>query len=413
MAFIHIPSRNLSNALRRITNSSARMTFPQFTSLPPEIQTQVWETCVLGPSMHIFDVCFPSWRGSARSVRAFQDSDDKQRFETYQKTVFLDALDTSNRELERPTRVGRHSFDPSMYRFTNSLLSTSRAASSTTSSVKLRDDTNTIFLPGRSQKITIPKSDVLMLRFRDGGAATQTAAQVLFSSESSSISEVLDCEWSPEMAETLRNATKVALDVTETWVPWMHSEAALEEIAYFACTLQKGLEVLYLVDNCAGRCKGCKRDGIIARDLQKRDEVWRKLRQGGEEDEDREGDVIQAVSKRYVEVFDLGSLGWDEEHQSYLFAKRISAAIRDQQHGEDVGKFQGIRVLVMEDEEIEGLETAVQVDCRMKGVIDSPMDLLNESNLHAFSGFLDADTLGMESAEGRVFRMALGWDHEL
>ena len=214
------------------------------------------------------------------------------------------------------------------------------------------------------------------------------------------------------MAETINRASKIALDATETWVSWVHSFAGLQEVAYFASTMQHGLEVLYLVDQCAGRCKGCGREGVKAKDLGKTDDVW-KLLNGKWSGDEREGDVIQGVSKRYVEVFDLGGLGWTAAHPSFLFAQKMDRAIRNQQQGEDKGKFQGIRILVIEDEEIDGVDTKIRVDCHMQGVVDGPMGLLNQENLDAFSSYIDADTVGANAAEGRIFRMALGWDRGL
>lgn len=410
--------RNSSSAIliapRRFINSklhptaSFNMTFPQFTSLPPELQNEVWETSIEGPSMHIFDVCSPSWRDPKRSAKAFQD---EKRFDRYKNNVFLDALDTSDEELNRTTRVAGHAFDPSMYKQTDALLSTSRVTAGTTRALKFRGDTNTVYLPGRNRKITLPASDVIMLRFRDVGAAMETAAHCLFTAEGTSSSDVLKSRWSAEMLETMRAARRIALDVSEVSVQWMQSHAALQEISYLASMLHHGLEVLYLVDHCVGRCKGCKKGMMLAQDVKKQDKLWRRLHRADKEDKrEGEGDVIHGVTKRYVEVCGLEGLKWTDQHPAYVFAERFDRAVRNYQHGPNKGKFQGVRVLVMEDEKVEGLEAEVRVDCTKQPVAGSPLDRLNKENMQAFSTFLASDALGVGAVEGRVFRMALGWD---
>lgn len=375
------------------------MSFSKFTSLPPELQALIYEECLQGPSMHIFDVRFPSWRRPSNRVNE----------ERYGQTAFLDALDTSEEEMNRVTRVGKYAFDPSMYRMMRALLGTSKVAAGMVRYQKLREETNTMYLPARNQKVTVPQSDVLMLRFRDAGAATQCAAQILFAAEATSPAAVRKCTWSPAMAATVHAARKLALDVSEGWTAWAGSVAGDQEIAYLASTMQSGLEVLYLVDACAGRCAGCRREG--GRGAGERDGVWRGV--NGEEGEERQGDVIQGVSKRYVEVFDLARLGWNTSHPSFIFAQKMARAIRSQQHGDDEGRFQGVRVLIVEDEKLDNVNTELRVDCKMKGVVDGPMELLNQNNLMAFSSYADADALGASGVEGRIFRMALGWDYDL
>lgn len=385
------------------------MEFPQFASLPVEIQLQVWEALTAGPAMHIFDVCFPSSEGASRAQKAFGlagDMDDKarERYRQYEKTVFLDCLDTSDEENSRPTRVAKYTFDPSMYRLMSSLATVNKSASATAQRVARTASTNTVYLPGRSRKVSYPDSDVLMLRFRDGGAATQAAAH-MFPAEAdmfrfSSISDVLESQWSTGMAETLQNAKKVALDVSETWVPdSVGGETAFEEIMYLACTLQNDLEVLYLVDNCVGRCKGCRREGIWAHGLQTRGELFNGLHYQNGGDTERTGDVIEAVSKRYVEVFDLERLGWADEHPTYVFARMIDEAIRTQQRGSERDSFQGVRVLVVEDEEMERCNTSMAVDCRADAIAEFSMDMIEEMSrllLPALAG------VGLITAEPEV-----------
>ncbi|KAI8713527.1 2EXR domain-containing protein [Fusarium sp. LHS14.1] len=312
------------------------MEFHQFTRLPLELQTQIWEEYTpSGPAMHVFDVCFPSWKGEDRAEQAFKESEAKREVtDQYKKQVFLDRFESEH-----------GAFDPSMYRVTTSSRLISRVAYEITRNIEAKQETNTIHLPGRAQKITIPTSDVLMLRFREHPVDhTQLATETLNCPPP--IGELLQSQWSGEMASALQRAKRIAIDVTETWATGLYGEMGFEEITFFASTIQKGLEVLYLVDDCAGRCKGCEREDAKAEGLQRRDQLWKDL---NEDDETRPGDIIRAVSRRYVEVFDLEGLGW-AEHPSYMFARIISAAIRSQQRDEDKGKFQGVRVLVVEDE---------------------------------------------------------------
>lgn len=279
--------------------------FRQFTQLPAEIQLKIWEaTGASAPSMHVFDVCFPSWRGSSRSEKAFarpsgeEASDkDKKRWEKYKDTVFLDTLDTTIQELDRPTRVARHRVDPSMYRFQDNLRATCvgaangsamkpQASAAVPHASQHNGDINTVYLPGPDRYVQYNNlTDVLHLRFRDGGAATTLSQEALVNGPepvlergslvtedtherstnsttthsdsnntySSGIGTVLESLWSSEMADTMHNARRIALDVTETWTGSSVVTLIIEEIAFLACTLQHNLEVLYLVDYCVGR----------------------------------------------------------------------------------------------------------------------------------------------------------------
>ncbi|KAM0429725.1 hypothetical protein ACHAPT_006331 [Fusarium lateritium] len=310
------------------------MTFHYFPKLPLELQTRIWEAYNPSePAMHVFDVCFPSWRGEGRAEQAFKA--DKQRLDQYKEQVFLDHFESE------------HTSDPSMYRVTQSLRLINRAAYQMARRMEARQETNTIHLPGRAQKIKTPASDVLMLRFREPPVDhKQLDAEIYLCPPP--IKEVIESEWSVEMESTLQGAKRIAIDVNETRLTGMYEVMGVDEITYFASTIQKGLEVLYLVDDCAGRCKECEREDIQAETLQKRDQRWRDLTQD-EDDETRPGDVVRAVSRRYIEVFDLEGLGWARQ-TPYMFARYFSDAIRSQQKDEDRGKFQGVRVLVVQDE---------------------------------------------------------------
>jgi hypothetical protein len=321
------------------------MAFHHFGHLPLELQIKIWQTYVHpGPAMHIFDVCFPSWKGDGRSERAFamqnKDKAGEAKLNQYKKTVFLDRLENME---------SRAMFDPSMYHATATSRLISRLAERTVRETEARQDMNEIHLPGRAQKISIPASDVLMLRFRETPSDhMELPTQTLLYPPP--IKDILENQWSLEIASALQNAKKVAIDVSETWATGLYGELGLEEIAFFACTIQKGLEVLYLVDDCTGRCKQCGRQNVKMSEIRARDTLWRGLRTKNTDDQERPGDIVNAVSRRYVEARNLAALGWEEEHPSYIFACMMDAAIKSQQDGADRGKFQGVRVLVVGDE---------------------------------------------------------------
>lgn len=305
------------------------MAFPKFAQLPTELQIHIWETFFTTPAMHIFDMCYPTRNGNARIEKALGNDETMTKYKT---KVFLDRLNET---------------DPSMYHFISSLRLVSEVATKVAQTILSRQGETTVYFPSQTQTLSIPASDVLFLRFRPRlQNHSELAAEILY--YPSPIKEVLESDWSPEVAKTLYSAQRIALDVTETWSAGLSMEFGSDEVAYFACTVQKGLEVLYLVDDCTGRCDYCGRKGLNADNLCTRGSLWSKLQLGNE---DREADVIQAVGRRYVEVYDLEKLGWDEQHPSYLFAWMMLTAIQSQQYGADKGKFQGVRVLVVQEDQ--------------------------------------------------------------
>ena len=165
------------------------------------------------------------------------------------------------------------------------------------------------------------------------------------------------------MADTLQNAKMIALDVAETWAPASTSEYGLEEIAYLACCLQKELEVLYLVDHCVGRCTRCGRQDLSAVQLGTRDFLVDDLCGDDPKEVARPADVISGIGKTYREVFDLEALGWNNFHPTYLFAKIISDTIRCQQRDAGNQVFKGVRILVVEETHLHGIDSSILVDC--------------------------------------------------
>ncbi|KAF0325839.1 hypothetical protein GQ607_006971 [Colletotrichum asianum] len=373
-------------ATRHLTTSPR--SFHRFSDLPAELRLKIWEDASTGPSMHVFDVCFPSWRGAERSKRAFQDADghvseaNQARWSKYSQCVFLDALEAGPEELARSTRVARHAHDPSVYKLRRAQQVTSAEASGATA--KLGKDVNTVCLPGRNEKIVYDnEEDVLFLRFRDGGAVTELSQGVLFgeydASGANSLSEVLEGPWSAEMAATLHGGRKIALDVAETWTNETVGAVLLEEVAYLGCCLQQGLRVLYLVDHCPGRCSRCGRKGMAADRLQERGQLYRQLHY--DETQGREPDVVRGVGKTYREVFDFEGMGWSDKHPSFVFARAMDETIRSQQADADARRFQGVRVLVVEDEDVDGLDTTTLMDCNPEGAPEKKMDMVWEMSL--------------------------------
>ncbi|KAJ0158308.1 hypothetical protein CTA2_11892 [Colletotrichum tanaceti] len=363
--------------------------FARFPDLPAELRLKIWDEAVSGPSMHIFDVCFPSWRGSGRSQRAFQSADgtmsrgNHDRWTKYRECVFLDTIEVGPAELARQTSVARHACDPSVYRTRQAMrLACSEASAAVARRTRGRE-LNTVYLPGRKEKIQYDNDeDVLFLRFRDGGAITDLSHGVIFgefeASGMNGLTEVLEGPWSAEMAETLRDARCIALDVAETRVPSAVGAVLFEEVTYLACCLQQGLRVLYLVDHCHGRCTRCERQSTTSDQLQTRGVLYRQLHSqvshdvNDDDDDDHGGmartpDVIQGVGKTYREVFDFEGLGWSDHHPHYVFARAMDETIRSQQADADKQDFQGVRVLLVEDEVVQGVDTTMLMDCGLGG----------------------------------------------
>ncbi|KAJ0297111.1 hypothetical protein COL516b_011017 [Colletotrichum fioriniae] len=320
------------------------MPFTKFAELPAELRLKIWDEATAGPSIHIFDVCFPSWRGTDRSSRAFQSADGRIIEDNYARW-------TKYREMR---------------------LVCSEASAAVERRLRGRN-TNSVYLPGRNQRIHYDnEEDVLLLRFGDGGALTDLSHGVLFgeyeASGVNSLTEVLEGPWSAEIAETLRDARLIALDIAETWTPATVGAVLFEEVAYLACCIQRGLRVLYLVDHCHGRCVRCKKQDITRSRLQTRGDLHDQLHSRHKDAaRSRTADVIHGVGKTYREVFDLEGMGWSDEHPIYVFARVMDEMIRSQQADADTQDFEGIRVLLVEDDELEGVDTTTMMDCYPDG----------------------------------------------
>ncbi|OLN96804.1 hypothetical protein CCHL11_02281 [Colletotrichum chlorophyti] len=388
-AHVHADSLPLPEDNRSLSSSPVALrTFTRFTDLPAELRLKIWDQAVAGPLMHVFDVCFPSWRGNGRSKRAFQDVDEgiseenHKRWTKYSESAFLDSVEVGPAELTRRTEVARHAYDPSGYKLRRSQrLACTEALAAAAKRLGGRN-MNTVYLPGRREKVEYERDkDVLFLRFRDGGALKDLCHGVLLGEFNASgagrLNGLLEGPWSVEMAQTLHDACRIALDVTETWVAATVGSVLLEEVAYLAYCLQHDLQVLYLVDYCHRRCTRCNRqeDGLPSQ-LHTRGELYQRLHRVADEAMTRSPDVIHGVGKTYYEVFDLEGLGWSEEHPTYIFARAIDETVRSQQADTGARSFQGVRVLVVEDEVVEGVDTTTLVDCNPSAAPDSRADQL-------------------------------------
>ncbi|KAL4412868.1 hypothetical protein CABS03_07294 [Colletotrichum abscissum] len=375
-----------SSETQQHRSNSPMMPFTKFAELPPELRLKIWDEATAGPSIHIFDVCFASWRGTDRSRRAFQSADGKiseqnhARWTKYRECVFLDALETGPAELARRTRIARHMHDPSVYKQRQTMRLVCSEASAAVERRLRGTNLNSVYLPGRNQKIHYDnEEDVLLLRFGDGGALTDLCHGVLSGEYEASgvnnLTEVLEGPWSAEIAETLRDARLIALDIAETWTPATVGAVVFEEVAYLACCIQRGLRVLYLVDHCHGRCTRCKKQDITRSQLQTRGELYYQLHS---RDRDaaisRVADVIHGVGKTYREVFNLEGMGWSDEHPIYVSARVMDEMIRSQQTDAATQDFEGIRVLLVEDDELEGVDNTTVMDCYP----DSRSEVANE-----------------------------------
>lgn len=379
---------------------------------------------------------------SKREAIYLEEATDTLYLSPLTTTSTEDAISTPGTNVS--TQGARFRSDPSMYKFRSSLAATCIDAAATVrrstttacggrgGSGTREGDTNTIYIGAPSTargcaSITYDNTqDVLYLRFTppafrfpDGGRLT------------SPLSAIFESVWSQELAGALHRARRVAIDVSQLWPDlWARGgggaggeqqqegggegegEGAQEEagqgdagtaedeeeeeveaggnddgslimqdIAFLACTMQHDLEVLYLVDYCAGRCDSCpsQPSSLRARDLMdRRDEgLYRALRNGEtwQKEKMRKPDVIEGVGKAWKEVFDLEKLGWDEEHPGFVFAEMFAEVVKMQQ-GNWMGdgsqdselakervKFQGVRVLVAEDEQVNGKDSSMLLRC--------------------------------------------------
>lgn len=357
--------------------------------------------------MHILDICVPSSL-SAFSNHPVTNLDqgggpseiNTLDLEEADDTIYLDTLDTQPSSVathpQPPTAVttqgARFRTDPSMYTFRDSL----RAACTDSRNTLQRmtraqggeeeeddddDHTNTIYLPTGRALTYNNAQDVLHIRFIPPAFRFPDGSGRL----TSPLSAMFECIWSDGLSSALHRARRVAIDVSQLWPDLAGGEADLimQDVEYLACVLQNDLDVLYLVDYCAGRCnnQGFKVAGMAGTMV---GGLYRKMFGygcGGGDDEKRawdlesrrRPDVVHGVGKIWREVFELEKLGWGEKHPGFVFAEAFSKVVRIQQSN-DVGqggegavnsdlKFKGVRVLIAEDENTEGVDHSIVLNC--------------------------------------------------
>jgi hypothetical protein len=221
---------------------------------------------------------------------------------------------------------------------------------------------NVVYLPGKKQRIVYDNNtDVLCLRF-GSYYAIEAVTHSFFTdgpdpNYHTNISMVLEGMWSKEMAASLCDARRVAIDMSELWSPSEVNPVIIEEVASLCSCLQNGLVVLYLIDYCVGRCGRCWKGRLTSKDLQARKCALAKELDG----QDREMDVIYGVGVTYREICDLEKLGWDSEHSMFLMARLMGEMIKEQQ---GLGSpFHSVRLLVCEEEMAQGRDRIVYTSC--------------------------------------------------
>lgn len=369
--------------------------FPQFPHLPPEIRLQIWESTIATlPSMHVFDIrqrISPSPApapapAGAIPVPGTQDPAQSKReplcLGELDGTLHIDALETGGtaRHPMTTTQGAHFRFDPSMYKFRDSLRATSIDPARTIQMAR-NVDANTIHLPTGRALTYDNTQDVLHLRFVPPALPSPKGAR-----HAGPISAMFEGVWSEELATALHYARRIAIDVSQLWPDLAGGQSdLLQDIAYLACVLQNDLEVLYLVDYCAGRCNSAKAGDLMGRDT----ELHRKMHchgSGGvssfdkgawDHEKRREPDFFHGVGKIWREVFDIEKMGWDESHPGFVFAEVFGEVVGMQQGDcvgdRDVGamnkevKFKGIRVLVAEDEKVDEIDTSMVLSCGCDG----------------------------------------------
>ncbi|KAL4740784.1 hypothetical protein BDV11DRAFT_84692 [Aspergillus similis] len=365
--------------------------FPRFNDLPAELRIQIWRATCPAPGIHVFDVCIPSGQTGWRISQVQKGLKSGHLGNISPSSVFLDQLMVSRttQTNKRPashrgtTKQLRHTCrnadsicsltsDPSIYLVADSIRQSCPEASSSLQPLlsaplsnpngDINTKLNSIHLPLRGQsgkqihynnildtlhlRFGPPTSyaspfDPGMLNPNDG---SEDAYLRIFKS---SLSDVLLYPWSNEFTLTLQNARRVALDIADLRLEIGLSsrnrfsrEAVYQELECLASRLARGLEVLYVVDYCAGGCRSPtgEMDGLT----NTRGELWRML---AHKPDERDPDVFYGNGVTYQEVICLESLGWNEETPEFIVLRMFAEAIRKQQGKEDQGCFQGVRVL--------------------------------------------------------------------
>jgi hypothetical protein len=315
----------------------------------------------------------PSIDNGRRSALAFQykdgmSSEAKVRFGDLKDRIFLDALEIPkpSRLLQPPPGMSADTSypfaaDPSMYKFDHALRGSCFEAGSCLSTFAslaqsqkqamqgpiFTAEVNSVYLPGKDKWIHYDNTtDVLFLRFGLPGQVSDSKHddEVMQRAFNSGISDLLSGDWSAEMAETLRNARRIAIDIAETGLATSQEDFIYQEVAFLSCCIQQSLEVLYLVDHTIGRSQE-DMDGQpptratcnSEEELSETSNISSSVLCG------REPDVIHGVGLTYRELIDRDPSRWEEKHPTFSLLTMFDELVRSQQG--DGSCFQGVRVL--------------------------------------------------------------------
>lgn len=160
-----------SSSLSSIYTTVMTGQFPQFASLPGELQSHIWQASYSGSKMHVFDVCI----SRERIDRAFHSSTKMsthklELYNKYKSKIFLDvarpsAATNSTDGLTGLTTI--FSRDPSIYLFLQSVAGSCDEASNVAKrNTPKPQDINMVYPPGQDQWVQYDNSmDVLALNF--------------------------------------------------------------------------------------------------------------------------------------------------------------------------------------------------------------------------------------------------------
>lgn len=302
----------------------------------------------------------------------------QQRSATRLETVTLEAFRPSSFS----GSAGKPS-DPSAYRLRHALRATctdaAAAARRAQRAVPPRDRA-VVELPSGHTVEYDNARDVLHLRFCCRSSHTTAEEDESSPSPPSSppppaevapLSAIFRTLWSRPLAAALHGARRLAIDVSQVWPELPEEQSRLaQDIVFLACTVQHDLEVLYLVDYSSSSSSRATRQRAAAAaeattssptDPGRRDgDLYTRLHYptdaGWERERARPADVIHGgAGTVWREVFDLEALGWHERHPGFVFGEMFGEVVRLQQanwygQGDKKATFQGVRVLVAEDE---------------------------------------------------------------
>lgn len=313
----------------------------------------------------------------------------QQRSAARLETVTLEAFHHSSSSSSSSGNAGKVA-DPSAYRLRHALRATctdaAAAAHRAQHAIPPRDRA-VVELPSGHTVEYDNGRDVLHLRFRCRSSHTtaeedrssssppSSPAAAAAAAEVAPLSAIFRALWSRPLAAALHGARRLAIDVSQIWPELPEEQSRLaQDIVFLACTVQHDLEVLYLVDyssssstrithqrTTAGAAAAAAAASPSPAGPGRRDgDLYTRLHYptdaGWERERARPADIIHGGGGTvWREVFDLEALGWHERHPGFVFGEMFGEVVRLQQanwygQGDKKATFQGVRVLVAEDE---------------------------------------------------------------